>query len=347
MTNTRKELSKLIQLGAVPVDRIEQALIASRITPDSRAWKHFLSQLLLWLGVISLTSSVMFFIAYNWDDLGRFAKFGLVEVLIALSVFIYWITNRKHASTTQAKQRPVSLVSQAALLMASLFLGVLLAFYGQTYQTGADTWQLFFTWGLLIIPWTLIARFPALWIVWLALLNLSIVLYFQAIRGVFDFMFSSESTTLWVLTIVNAVALIIWEYLENHLDWLSENWAIRVVALASGAPLTFLVIESIFDRHNNILLPSIIWLIAMVAIYIVYRKIKPDLFMLAMACLSGISVIISGAGRVLFEFTNESFGSFILLAILVISLGGLSAFWLKKWHKEFLIKETQTKGQRT
>ncbi len=42
---------------------------------------------------------------------------------------------------------------KAALLLATLLLGVFLALFGQTYQTGADPWQLFANWALLILPW--------------------------------------------------------------------------------------------------------------------------------------------------------------------------------------------------
>ena len=335
-TNHRKALSQLVQSGVLPTQNIEQALRISNITPTNHAWKNFLSNLLLWLGVVALSSSVMFFIAYNWNDLGRFAKFGLVEVLIAIAVLVYWKTNKNDSSTSSSKFKSTNLISQAALLVASLLLGVLLAFYGQTYQTGADTWELFLTWCILIIPWTIIARFPALWLVWLSLLNLSIIFYLETFRGVFGFIFYSETNLLWTLAIVNSTALIVWELLENRFEWLSESWAIRIIAIAAGTPLTFLVIESTFNRYSSILLPTLIWVAGMIAVYIVYRKIKIDLFMLAMACLSGISVIISFAGKVLFDVLRGEIGAFLFLAILVISLGAASAIWLKKVHKEQL-----------
>ena len=333
MTNTRKELSRLFQLGVIPTGQIDQALIAAKITPDNFAWKDFLSNLLLWLGALALASSVMFFIAYNWDDLGRFAKFGLVQIFIALSIFLYWKTSREDTSETNTKTKKNRLISQLSLLMASILLGGLLAFYGQTYQTGADTWELFLTWCVLILPWTVISRFPAQWIIWLALLNLSIILYFQTFSGIFGIYFTSDTSMLWILTIINSIALAIWELLKNHWQWLSESWATRILALASGAPLTFLVIESIFNRQHN-LLPGILWIAGLSLIYMVYRKLKPDLFMLAMACLSGISVIVSLVGRKLFDSFSGDVGAFLILAVLVIALGGASAVWLKQILQE-------------
>ena len=202
MNDTRNQLSHLLRLDIIPADNINQALTISNINPNHHAWKNFIANLLLWLGVLALASSVVFFIAYNWDELGRFAKFGLVEVLIAASIFVYWKSKNKasepnhsySSSTKPIKNHSAKLISKAALSMASILLGVLLAFYGQTYQTGADTWQLFFTWAILIIPWVVISRFPALWIFWLALINLTTVLYFQIFNSFWGAIFSSQTS---------------------------------------------------------------------------------------------------------------------------------------------------------
>lgn len=332
MANTRKEFTYLLSEGLVSAENAEQALIASKILPNALSWKNFLSNLLLLLGGIALASSAVFFIAYNWDDMGRFAKFGLVELLIALSIFIYWKSQKKNPSSS-------NLVSQVALLVASIFLGVLLAFYGQTYQTGADPWQLFFTWAMLILPWTIISRFPALWILWLALINLSASLYASTFHRIFGLLFNSDIDELWLLTFINASALIIWEVLGPRFKWHSESWAIRLIALAFLTPLTFIILDSIFGSYifnsdKEIFIPVIIWLIALAVIYVVYRKLKIDLFMLAIASLSGISILISFVGKFLFDNISTDIGSFFLLTLLVIALGGGAAVWLKRIHHE-------------
>ena len=296
---------------------------------------------MLWLGVVAIASSVIFFIAYNWDDLGRFAKFGLVEVLIAFSIFVYWRTSNNATTTSQLNPNNRHLISKAALLMASLFLGVLLAFYGQTYQTGADTWQLFFTWAVLIIPWVFIARFPALWIFWITLLNLSAVLYFQTFSSILSTLFSSEIELMWIMALLNLSAFIIWEILKKRWEWLSENWATRVLVLAGSIPLSLLAIDFILGFNPSVLAP-LLWLVGMIFVYIIYRKRSVDLFMLTMGCLSGISVILSVVSKLLFDVVGSEFSSFLLLAILVVILGGLSAKWLKSVHKE--INEARTLG---
>jgi len=207
MTSPRSQLVELIEQGAIPVEKIGDALIATNITPDGKAWRLFIDRLLLWLGSLALAFAVMFFIAYNWNDIGRFAKFGMVEGCIVLAIVAY------------CRFADHSTAGKVALFVATICLGVLLALYGQTYQTGADPWQLFFTWALLMLPWALISRFAALWIVWIMLINTSIVLYYQTFRGMFWFMAGSETGMLWPLFVFNTLLLAAWEFLTATWPW--------------------------------------------------------------------------------------------------------------------------------
>ena len=84
----------------------------------------------------------------------------------------------RHCGLAYWRLGPERATGKAALLVAAILLGVLLALFGQTYQTGADTWELFATWAALITPWVIVGRFAGLWMLWLALLNVAIVLYF-------------------------------------------------------------------------------------------------------------------------------------------------------------------------
>ena len=124
-----------------------------------------------------LVIGVIFFFAFNWQQITRFHKFALIESLVVASLAGYSYYFNKASS-------------KVFVLAASVFVGVLLAFYGQTYQTGADTWQLFFMWALLITPWVVLAQFASLWLVWLILVNLSLFLYYQVFHGVFGLIFS-------------------------------------------------------------------------------------------------------------------------------------------------------------
>jgi len=324
LTSPRHQLIDLIEQGHIPPERIEPALSAGGIRPDGRRWLRFIDHLLLWLGGMALSCSLVFFIAYNWRDMGQFLKFGLVEALVVAAILGYCLLLPRHR-----------VAADVALLMASICLGVLLALYGQTYQTGADPWQLFFTWALLMLPWTALGRFPALWVLWLALLNLSLVLYHQTFHGLFGILFSSDRALLWLLFALNSLALALWEGLLGRLDWLNERWAVRLLATASGATVTWLVIEAIFDERTTGAPAWLGWLVWLAAFYLIYRKLRLDLFMLAGMALSVIVVITCLLSKILFDADLEA-GAFLFIAIAIIVMGTGAASWLRNVHREEL-----------
>jgi uncharacterized membrane protein len=244
----------------------------------------------------------------------------MVEGGIVLAIIAYCRFDRSLAA------------GKVSLLVATICLGVLLALYGQTYQTGADPWQLFFNWALLMLPWAIIGRFAALWIVWIVLMNTSIILYFRAFQGIFRFMSGSEIEMLWLTFIFNTFLFATWQLLAETRLWLSERWAIRLLAMGSGVPLTWLVIHAIFSGRDGVILPGLAWVAWMACMYVFYRKIKPDLFMLAGCCLSTITVAVCFLSEHLLK--SSSAGSFLLLALMVVGMGAGAAFWLKNIHQE-------------
>ncbi len=320
MTSPRSRLIELLEQEAISQDKISDALILTEVTPGGKAWRSFIDQLLLWLGGLALAFAVCFFIAFNWDNIGRFAKFALVEGIIVLAIAWYC---RLTAHSAAAK---------VSLFVATICLGVLLALYGQTYQTGADPWQLFFTWALLMLPWAIIGRFPTLWIVWIMLLNVSLILYYQTFGGIYWLISGSETGILWLSFILNTLLLAAWEFLAVSRHWLSERWAVRLLATAGGVPLTWLVLYSIFSSDGGGVLPSLVWTVWLALMYVVYRRIKPELFMLAGCCLSGMTVIICFIGEHLLK--DGSAAGFLILSLLIIGMGTGAAFWLKNVHRE-------------
>lgn len=318
MNHTRFLIASLIQQGLIPEDKIPDALRISKLTPDKTAWYLFLDRFLLVVGAVLLVSALTFFIAYNWTEMSRLAKFALVEVCIVLAVFAYW------------KLGVEQLSAKVALLTASLLLGVLLALYGQTYQTGADPWQLFFNWALLILPWVLIAQFHVLWMVFLFLLNLSLVLYMIIFGAFFWWLFNPISYLFWSLFALNAVALVVWEYMSQTKVWLQSIWATRLLAVVSGVSITIVVVNSIIGASVYAMIPWLVWLGYLGALYAYYRLKKPDLFMLAGGCLSVGVVMLFFIGQYM---TDSATGSLVFLTFILV-FGGASSKWLKHVQKE-------------
>lgn len=111
---------------------------------------------------------VVMWIAANWDTLGRHGRFALLMGFVAVM-------------GTGAALRPAARAPLA--LLAFLGIGALFAYFGQTYQTGADAWQLFALWATLGIPLALGARSDVLWAPWALVVMVAIALWSYAHLG--------------------------------------------------------------------------------------------------------------------------------------------------------------------
>jgi uncharacterized membrane protein len=98
-------------------------------------------------------------IAANWGAMGRTGHFVLLQGLV-FALFT------GAACLPSAKQ---------ALSLGALFsVGGLFAYFGQTYQTGADAWELFAIWALLGLPLCFAARSDAVWALWVTIATVAI-----------------------------------------------------------------------------------------------------------------------------------------------------------------------------
>jgi uncharacterized membrane protein len=300
--------------GVIAPERLAEALAATGITPGARDWREFLDTFLLWTGAASIGAGAIFFIAANWDALGRFARFGLVELFLVLAVLAAWRLGIDRVS------------GKAALLVATLATGGLLALFGQTYQTGADPFELFANWALLVLPWVVVARFAALWMLWLVIMNLAVAMYFQVRPNFLGIVMTSENQA-WALFALNTLAWAVWDVLRRRLAWLDESWAIRVLATASGVLITGLSVVRMLDTQLDAFtaLVHVLWL---AAVYVVYRRLTRDLFMVAGACLSAIITVSVVMTDTLADGGGDSVP--LLIGLVVIGMTAAAASWLRR-----------------
>lgn len=301
--------------GQGRVSDVRAALQTAGVTPTAADWRALLDRLLLWSGAIALAAAVAFFVAHNWSALGRFAKLGAVELLLVAATLGYCKLGAERAA------------GKASLFVAALMVGALLALVGQTYQTGADTWELYATWAALIVPWVLIGRYAALWLLWLAIANAAIVLYFKVFPGLFGALVATEDQ-LWTLFTFNTAALVVWELASRRYAWLSARWAPRMIAIASGACITLLALHAIFSWPEAGVGPAFLYLLSIACAYAAYRLRSCDLLVLAGLCLSAIVVVTGLLSRVLLEGRVEA-GGFLAIAMVVIAMATAAAWWLK------------------
>ncbi|GAF61877.1 putative membrane protein [Psychrobacter sp. JCM 18903] len=328
MSQPRRTIEHLLKQGILPLKHANDAAIHLQVYPSKRSWLVFFDKAMLIIGAIALVLSLVFFIAYNWINMGKMGKFALVEGALVITITLYVVLSFR---------QKFQLVRQLLLLIASVITGSLLALFGQVYQTGADTWQLFFGWAVLIIPWVIIARFPALWLLWLGLINTGLVLYF----GVMDFAFASYFyegvLQIAVLAAVNFVALNLWlAFIDRQLPSVTRsrfkselNWSAYVVGLLSSYFITYLAILYVFDDANIVmtLIALLLWMSwcgFMVWRFYWYRI---NLLMLTYLCGSVIVVVMFWAGKLFLD--NFDMGGFLILALLLIGMSSAAVVWLR------------------
>jgi uncharacterized membrane protein len=142
--------------------RAEQVL---GLRPAPEDWARLLVRCLTGAGASLLACGLIFFFAFNWDELMRWQKFALAQSAFAAAAGAAWWMGADRFG------------GRAALFAGMLLLGALLALFGQTYQTGADPWELFRTWALLGLPWVVVARSAPVTGLWLLLVNVAVVLW--------------------------------------------------------------------------------------------------------------------------------------------------------------------------
>ena len=181
---------------------------------------------------------IIFWVAANWDTLGRSGKFALLQSLIVVMC---------GGTLLRPKARP------ALGLLALLAIGGLFAFFGQTYQTGADTWQLFALWTVLSLPLCLAVRHDALWAPWTLVAMTAITLCLHAHIG-YAWQPRSGDQPYHLMTWLAAFLLILAmsPLLKRYTG--AGPWAMRTALTLTALLLTSTAVNFLFDRTGAELL---------------------------------------------------------------------------------------------
>jgi len=323
---TSEHLHILARNEQLDSQALEYALRKIGVVPDDDAWRSFLDSMFLLLGITLLSVGIIFFFAYNWDDMGRFTKFGLLEAGILLMALFASIRGLEYLS------------SQTAVLAASILLGALLAVYGQTYQTGADAFELFLVWAILILPWVVVNKFASLWFLWLVLLNLSLILFWHQVIDSSNYHLPIELYLLQFL--LNGIALLVWE-LNREVEWLQGQWLgitlfiVTITLLIIPALITIVDFDVVQQENKLFGVATVLYGLMTIFSLWYYRYQRHDLLLLAI-CILGVLVTFTTWVAVSLDLDEVLL--FLLLAILVIGQATLATKWLlrvkKTWQQE-------------
>ncbi len=229
----REDIRLISQNSNWPAQRVAQ-LLREKHYNDVEAWQRFLRIIFISLGIGFTVAGILFFFAYNWAGLHKFVKMGLIEALIVATTIVA-VLPKLHPD-----------IKNIVLTGASVLVGVLFAVFGQVYQTGANAYDLFLAWTTAITLWVLVAGFAPLWVVYLTILNTTIILYSQQVANGW-----SAVAIFTVLFIINGVFLILTLAGNKIIKAMNAPiWFSNLIALAAFTFASIGIIIGIFDKSR-------------------------------------------------------------------------------------------------
>ena len=261
------------------------------------SWQRYLNLLFLLLTVGFLTSGVVTLIAANLDYFSDLAKiYGLQTLLVVTLVLGLYCFIRE--SRRQAKEK-LKWKTYSIFFVVSVLIGGLFALVGQTYQTGADLWQLFAVWTLCQLPFLLL--FP----------NVASALLFATTTNVTFYLFNEQNSynSMGYAVLINTGFLVVSELFSKTFH--DQHWRIL--------PKVFLVL-------------TFASLFGLTVIYDVYfhAYVWGEL---GRSSLSSLQIAIPSLGA--FYIYQKYRFDFINLIISVVAFLGAYCFWGSEFIQAF------------
>ncbi|MEL6199022.1 MAG: DUF2157 domain-containing protein [Pseudomonadota bacterium] len=292
------------------------------ITADE--WRRFGRAFLLGSGLLALALGLAFFVAWNWADLHRFAKLGLVASCLVLAL------------GARLCARPGSVLATALVPVQLLLIGVLLALTGQIYQSGADRWELFALWALIALPLVASERSFFGWLPWLGLVNMAAILWADTRPLGLTFLWTDSLAPYWLLAAINGVAGLL--AARGLLICERDSWAgalARLAFVGAGACLTVVVVAAVFSDHEYLVTAFGGWSAFLALLYYRYRRIEIDLPLMAGFALSVCIVVFAVVLRLVAEVSDGfSLGHGLLMALFILGLTTVAGRWLLGLQRE-------------
>jgi hypothetical protein len=293
------------RLGAAATQRLEQAAGLDAAPP------RLLRQLPIGLAVLAAALvglGLVFWVAANWQALGRAGRFALLQGTVLSMGLGAWA-------------RPAARVPLSLLLF--LATGGLLAYFGQTYQTGADPWQLFALWAALMLPLCLGLRSDALWTPWAVVAITAVALWVQAHTG---HTWRAGPHDLAAHAVGWALAGAVVDGLSAPLRRYTGAgpWALCTALALLVIMLTFSGLGALFQPRVAAHYALGLFLLAALAGVLAIPRLY-DIFGLSAAALALNTLLFAGLARWLFDSggSGDPLGRFVLLGL--VAAGMLAA----------------------
>jgi len=293
------------------------------------SWQRYLNLLFLLLTVGFLTSGVVTLIAANLDYFSDLAKiYGLQTLFVVTVVLGIYCFIRE--SRRQAKEK-LKWKTYSLFFVVSVLIGALFALVGQTYQTGADVWQLFAVWTLCQLPFLLL--FP----------NVASALLFAATANVAFYLFNEQNAynSMCYSVLINTGFLVVSELFSKTFH--DQHWRIlpKVFLVLTFVNLFGLAVQ-IHDMYfyayawgefgssslSSLLSAMLIAIPALIALY-VYHKYRFDFINLIISVIA-----LLGAYCFLASLLIHGVEEGVVLGLIGFTFTVMAIKWLMKLYRQ-------------
>ena len=207
---TRASLNALCDAGGISPAAWLRAMEFCGFRPNGKAWLAYWRQLCLLGGALFFVAGVVCFIAWNWGAMTPLARMALTGAVVAGS------------GLASVLLGPGTRLGRVLLLVCGLAIGPMLAVFGQTYQTGAELWELFRIWTILLVLLALAGRQTGLWFAAWLVANIFVALWLgRGLASPTDALGQFFTVTEWL--VVTACALVCWEWAAHRAAARSER----------------------------------------------------------------------------------------------------------------------------
>lgn len=309
---TPLRLRELVRRKALAKEKFDDAvdLVSGAYDP-----RRALQAVLLAMATALIVAGVAFFVAANWQALGKFARLGLVAAFVVAGVVVSVVVS------------PRSVGGRAALTVSGLVTGPALFLFGQTYQTGADAWELFAGWLLLLLPFAFAARFAGLWWIALLLLHAATLLFLDQ-----RFDLSDDDIVVYgpFFVVADAAALVISDVMARR----NKRRALsRGTAVIFAVSCCIVVVAALWGRRHDGWQALSIGVVVVGAAWLVLSR-RRDLMRAALGLfVTGVGIAFALA-RWWFDFWHLEVGGIFLEGAVILAVVGVSTALLRKWHRE-------------
>ncbi|MFG1479790.1 DUF2157 domain-containing protein [Xanthobacter sp. V4C-4] len=312
----RQTVDRLAARGVIGAAARDAAL--AMIEPPRR-WGLWAGRLLGTAGVALVLSGIIYFFAFNWTRIPPFTRLGIVAAMIAAACLTVVVTGFGRR------------VSEMAAAAAVTLVGVFLAVMGQIYQTGADAWTLFAAWAGLTLAWALLAASAATWTVWIAVAALALVTGWDQTQPADAAFHAGRNLSLMVLF---GGALLGREVLAARgAVWPAARWTRFVLGLpllAAMVQLAIILLEAFGGFGPAEWAAAALIFLGLAAMGVVYRRLVPDLAMLAAVALAVCVIadfalfrLLAAGGR------RADIGTYFLMGVATLVLFAAAVAWLR------------------